>query len=40
MQHSVSDDQVEGVVVVRNALGVGDPTVDVQPQRLPVAGGL
>ena len=39
MQHGVPDDQVEGVVVVRDALGVGDPAVDVQAQRLPVAGG-
>ncbi len=35
----MSDDQIERVVVVWDALGVGDPAVDVQPQRLPVAGG-
>ena len=39
MQHGVPDHQIEGVVVVRDAFGVGDPAVDVQPQRLPVAGG-
>ena len=39
MQHRVPDHQVEGVVVVGDALGVGDPAVDVEPQRLPVAGG-
>jgi hypothetical protein len=39
MQHGMADHQIEGVVVVRNAFGVGDPAVDVEPQRLPVAGG-
>ncbi len=39
VQHGVPDDQVEGVVVVRDALGVGDPAVDVEAQVLAVAGG-
>ncbi len=37
MQHGVADDQVERVVLVRDALGVGDPSVDVQSQRQAVA---
>ena len=39
VEHRVPDHQVEGVVVVGDALGVGDPAVDVQTERLPVAGG-
>ena len=39
VQHGVPDDQVEGVVVIGNALGIGDPPVDVQPEGLAVAGG-
>ena len=37
MQHSVSHHQIEGVVVIRDAFGVGHPAVDVQTQRLAVA---
>ncbi|CPC40403.1 Uncharacterised protein [Mycobacterium tuberculosis] len=29
MQHRMPDHEVESVVVVRDALGVGDPAVDV-----------
>ena len=39
MQHGVPDDQVEGVVVVGDALGVGDPAVDIEAEVLAVAGG-
>ena len=39
VQHGVADDQVEGVVVVGDALGIGDPAVDVQAEVLAVAGG-
>ena len=39
MQHRVPDDEVEGVVVVGNALSVGDPAVDLQAEVLAVAGG-
>ena len=39
VQHSMSDHKVERVVVIGDAFGVGDPAVDVEAQRLPVAGG-
>ena len=39
MQHRVTDYQIEGVVLVGNAFGVGDPAVNVEPERLPIAGG-
>ncbi len=39
MKHGVPDDEVEGVVVIWDALGVGDPAVDLQTQILAVAGG-
>jgi hypothetical protein len=35
----MADDEVERVVVVRDALGVGDAAVDVQTEPLTVAGG-
>ena len=38
VQHGVPDHQVEGVVVVRDALRVGDPSVDVETEILAVAG--
>ena len=39
MQHCMADDEIEGVVLVRDALGVGNAAVDLQAQVLPVAGG-
>ena len=32
VQHRVADDQVEGVVVIGNALRIGDPPIDVQTE--------
>ena len=36
VQHGMSDHEVEGVVVVRDALGIGDAAVDSRPRFSPL----